>query len=120
MAQYRAHRDRLALNEIASTLFVVFSAIGVAAYGVAILLAFNLEHVFALTPAQAATGQWVLLLIAVHVTLNFPFSVYGGIVAGFQRYDANNLVAIVSTIAVAAVNLAVIAAGYGLIPLVAA
>src|SRR5580765_1877303 len=36
IAQYRAHRDGRALNEIASTMFFVYAAIGVAAYLVVI------------------------------------------------------------------------------------
>lgn len=120
MAQYRAHRNVQALNEIASTLFFIFLGVGLLAYGVAAGLAFNLDHLFKLTPEQARTGQWLLLIIAVHVCLNFPFSVYGGVISGFQRYDANNMVAIVSSLAVAAVNAAVLIAGYGLITLVAA
>jgi O-antigen/teichoic acid export membrane protein len=120
MAQYRAHRNAQALNEIASTLFFVFSAIGVVAYGVAIVVAFNLIHIFHITPEQAQVGKWILMIIAIHICLNFPFSVYGGIISGFQRYDANNMVSIVSSIAVAAVNVAVLHQGGGLVMLVAA
>jgi O-antigen/teichoic acid export membrane protein len=120
MAQYRAHRDARALNEIASTLFFVFAAVGVIAYGVAAGIAFNLDHFFRVTPEQAAVGKWILLIIAIHICLNFPFSVYGGVISGFQRYDQNNLVAIVSTIAVAVVNFVVLRAGFGLVTLVAA
>jgi O-antigen/teichoic acid export membrane protein len=120
MAQYRAHRNARALNEIASTLFFVFSAIGLVAYSVAVVVAFNLGHIFKLTPEQAEVGKWILLIIAVHISLNFPFSVFGGVISGFQRYDANNMVAIVSSIAVAVVNAAVLLAGRGLIALVAA
>ena len=120
MAQYRAHRDTRALNEIASTLFYLFAAVGVIAYAVAVALAFNLDHIFKITPAQAQTGQWILIIIGLNVALNFPFSVFGGVISGFQRYDANNLVAIVSSIMVAAANVAVLDAGYGLIPLVLA
>jgi O-antigen/teichoic acid export membrane protein len=119
MAQYRAHRNARALNEIASTLFFVFLAIGVAAYGAAAVLAFNLDHVFKITHEQAQTGQWLLLIIAVYVALNFPFSVYGGVTSGFQRYDANNMVAIVVSVAAAIVNAVVLLAGYGLVTLVA-
>lgn len=119
MAQYRAHRDTRALNEIASTLFFVFGAIGLLAYGVIAGIAFNLEHVFNITPAQADTGTWILLIIGVWVTLNFPFSVYGAVMAGFQRYDANNLVAIGSSVAVAIVNVVVLMLGYDLVTLVA-
>jgi O-antigen/teichoic acid export membrane protein len=120
MAQYRAHRDSRALNEIASTLFFLFLAFGVLAYLVVVGLAFNLEHVFRINHAQAEVGKWILLIIGINVAINFPFSVYGGVCSGFQRYDINNMVAIVSNLAVAAVNIAVVLAGYGLITLVAA
>jgi O-antigen/teichoic acid export membrane protein len=120
IAQYRAHRNARALNEIASTLFFLFAGFGVLAYLVVISLAFNLEHVFRINHAQADIGKWILLIIGVNVAINFPFSVYGGVICGFQRFDTNNLVAIVSNLLVAAVNIAVVLAGYGLIPLVAA
>ena len=119
-AHYRAHRDERALNEIASTLFFVFAACGLLAYAVAAGLAFNLDRFFNITPEQAHIGRWVLLIIAVQVALNFPFSVYGGVVVGFQRFDANNIVAIATSIIAAIVNAVVLLAGYGLVTLVAA
>jgi O-antigen/teichoic acid export membrane protein len=120
MAQYRARRDPRALNEIASTTFFIFAGMGLLAYGVAAVLAFNLEHVFRVTPEQAEIGKWILLIIGVQVALNFPFSVYGGLCAGFQRIDINNMVAVVVAIAAAIANVAVVLAGYGLVALVAA
>lgn len=120
MAHYRAHGDGRALNEIASTLFFVFAGIGVLAYAAAAGLAINLEDVFHISVAQAHTGRWILLIVALYVALNFPFSVYGGIMAGFQRYDANNVVAIVTSLLAALVNAAVLAAGGSLVTLVAA
>jgi O-antigen/teichoic acid export membrane protein len=120
IAQYRAHRDTRALNEIASTLFFVFSACGIVAYAIAAGLAFNIGHIFNMTAEQAQTARWVLLITAVHVAINFPFSVYGGVVTGFQRMDTNNLTAVVTAVVVAMVNAAVLLAGYGLVTLVAA
>jgi O-antigen/teichoic acid export membrane protein len=119
-AQYRALRDARALNEIASTLFCVFAGLAVLAYLVVIGIAFNLEHIFNVTPEQAITGQWVLLIIGIHVAMNLPFGVYGGVISGFQRYDVNNSMAIVISIAVALINVAVLLGGYGLVTLVAA
>ena len=119
MAQYRAHRNARALNEIASTLFFVFAGIGLLAYAAAAGIAFNLEHLFRITPAQAETGKWITLIIGAYVALNFPFSVYGGVMAGFQRYDANNLVAVITSLTAAGVNAAVIFAGGDLVTLVA-
>jgi O-antigen/teichoic acid export membrane protein len=120
IAQYRAYKDSHALNEIASTLFFLFAGFGILAYLVAASLAFNLEHVFNITHGQAQIGKWILLIVAVNVAINFPFSVYGGVTSGFQRYDINNMVAVVSSVLIAVVNIAVVWLGFGLIPLVAA
>jgi len=120
VARYRARRDARALNEIASTLFFVYSGVGVLAYIVAAVVAFNLGALFRITPEQAEVGRWLLLIIGVQVALNFPFSVFGGVVNGFQRYNVNSGVSIVSSVAVAAVNVAILKAGYGLVPLVLA
>jgi O-antigen/teichoic acid export membrane protein len=120
IAQYRAHRNARALNEIASTMFYVYAAIGVAAYVVVVALALNFQHFFRITPEQAEIGKWILLIIGVNIACNFPFSVFGGVIDGFQRYDRNNIVAIVTSLCVACANAAVLLAGYGLIALVAA
>jgi O-antigen/teichoic acid export membrane protein len=119
VASYRAQRDPRALNEIASTLFCIFTALALIAYTVVIAVAFNLGHLFRITPEQAETGKWVLLIIGIYVALNFPFSVYGGIISGFQRYDINNGQAVLTSLVVAATNAIVLLSGYGLVTLVA-
>ena len=120
IARYRAHRDAQALNEIASTLFFIFAGVGALAYLLVIVLSLNLGHIFKLTPEQVRTGQWILLIIGANVAANFAFSIYGGIIGGFQRYDINNVVASVTSVLVAAVNVAVLLLGFGLVALVAA
>ena len=120
VAQYRALKNGRAINEIASSMFVVFGVLGVVAYGLLAAVALNLEHLFTLSAGQAALGRSILLIIGIHVTANFPFSVYGGVTGGFQRYDINNRVAVVTTIVAALVNVAVVLAGGTLIVLVAA
>ena len=119
-AQYRARRDQHGLNEIASTLFFFFTLVALAAMAVGALLAFNLESLFNVTPGQAATGRKVMLIITAYVAISFPLSVFGGVVNGFQRHFMNGTVAIVTTLTVALVNVAVLMAGYGLVELVAA
>jgi O-antigen/teichoic acid export membrane protein len=119
-AQYRAHRDARSLNEVASTIFVVFSAFGILAYVIVVVLALNIGHIFTLTPAQVETGRWILLIVGFNVAVNFGFAVYGGVCVGFQRLDRNNLVAVVSAIAVALANVIAVLLGYGLVGLVTA
>ena len=120
VAQYRAHRDARALNEIASTLFVVFTGLAALAYAGVVVLAFNLQHIFALAPDQVTTARWILLIVGCYVACNFPFGVYGGIIGGFQRYDQNNKITIVVSLLVALTNAVVLLAGYGLVTLVTA
>jgi O-antigen/teichoic acid export membrane protein len=119
-AECRARRDAEGLNQIVSTLFCVFALIGLLVFAVAALIAFNLETFFNVSPEQAATGRFVLLALSLYVALGFPFSVFGGVVNGFQRHFLNGKVAIATTLIVAAVNLLVLSLGYGLIELVAA
>lgn len=118
-AQYRARRDVLALNELSSTMFFVFAALGAAGYAVVTMLAFNLEGLFNLSLDQGQTGRYVLLIIGAYVALGFPFSVFGGIMNGFQRKYLNGVVGITTSIVVAVVNVAVLLLGYGLVELVA-
>jgi O-antigen/teichoic acid export membrane protein len=97
-ARYRAKGDTKGLNEIISTMFCVFSAVGLVTFALAVLISLNLEKFFPLTPDQARTG----------------------IVNGFQRVYLNGIVAFVTTLVVAAVNVIVLLSGYGLAELVAA
>ncbi len=120
VAQYRARRDGTAINEILSTLFFVFAGAGLAAYLVAAVIAFNLQALFHLAPGQAQLGRSILLIVGAGVVLGFPFSVFGGIINGFQRYHLNNLVGAAASAVAALVNVAVLWAGYGLIEVVAA
>ncbi|HET7287311.1 MAG TPA: oligosaccharide flippase family protein, partial [Pyrinomonadaceae bacterium] len=119
-AKYRAHGDARALNEIASTMFCMFSGVGLLTFALAILISFNLQRLFPLTAEQVRIGQVVLVFLSAYVALGFPFSVFGGIVNGFQRQYLNGVVAFITAITVAIVNVIVLMSGYGLAELVAA
>ena len=119
-AKYRARGDTTALNEITSTMFCLFSGVGFVTFLLAIVISLNLDRFFPLTAEQVRTGQIVLLCISAYVALGFPFSVFGGIVNGFQRQYLNGAVAFVTAIVVALVNVIVLLSGYGLAELVAA
>jgi O-antigen/teichoic acid export membrane protein len=120
VAELRARGEARGLNEVLSTMFFVFTAIAVLVYMLAIGVSFLLPHIFNLQPGQAQTGQMVLLIIAVNVSLHFAFSVYGGVINGFECYYINNIVGTTFNILTAAVNVLVLWLGYGLVELVAA
>ena len=85
VAQYRARRDARALNEILSTAFYLFAAFGVLTYAAAIGVALSLARLFHLTPDQVQVGRLVLLIVSVNVAAGTAFSVFGGVINGFQR-----------------------------------
>jgi O-antigen/teichoic acid export membrane protein len=118
-AQYRALGDRDALNQITSTIFFLFTGIAVVAYAVALILAFNLGEIFRLGDVERDTARSVLLIISAQIALGLPFSVFGGITNGFQRFYVNTLISIATSLTVAAATVVVLLSGYGLIELVA-
>lgn len=120
VAKYRARRDPQAINEILSTLFFVFTGVGVFTFAVALLVAGHLGSIFHLSAADATTAQAILLIVTAHVATTFSFSVFGGIINGFQRYYLNNIVGAVTAIAAAIVNVLVLLDGHGVVAVVVA
>ena len=120
VAEFRAKGDARALNETLSTMFYVFAAIAVACMVIAAGVAAVLPAIINVQPGQEQTARIILLLISLQVALYFPFSVYGGVINGFERYYMNNVVGIGFNVATALVNVLILWWGYGLIELVAA
>jgi O-antigen/teichoic acid export membrane protein len=120
VAQYRAWRDRTALNEIVSTIAVVFTGLGIVCFAVTALLAWRIQWLVNLHPDQVRTAQQVLLIVGAYLSIRFPLAIFGAVVHGFQRYYRNNVVSVGVSLAVAVVTVAVLSAGHGLVPLIAA
>lgn len=120
VAQYRAWRDRTALNEILSTIGVVFAGVGMVCVLVTGVLAWRVSDLFNIEPEQAQTARQLLLIVGAYLSIRFVFAVFGSVVYGFQRYYLNNAVSIATSLVVAAVNVAVLTAGYGVVALVGA
>ena len=120
VARYRSSRDRTGLNQILSTLFVIYSVIGLTVVAISLLLVQHVDRIFTIDAGQVPIARQVLLIISAFVGIRFACSVFGGVVVGFQQYHRNNITSIVTSIAVAAVNVAVLKAGFGLVELVVA
>jgi O-antigen/teichoic acid export membrane protein len=120
IAQYRARRDRAALNEILSTIGLVFTALGALCFMVTAVLAWRIDSLFNIEAAQVSTAQRVLLIVGAYLSVRFALSIFGAVVYGFQRYYLNNAASIGTSLVVAAVNIAILSAGHGLVTLVAA
>ena len=120
VAQYRALRDRQALNEILSTMCVLLTGVGLFTFLVTAGIAWEFGRLFSVSGDQIRTGQYLLLLTGGYVAIRFATSIYGAVVFGFQRFYLNNVISIVSAIAVAVVNVLVLTRGGDLVALVIA
>jgi O-antigen/teichoic acid export membrane protein len=118
VAHHRAERNPDAINEVASTLVFVFAATGLLALLVVAVVAWNIGHVFDLPPAQAHTGRILMMMIGAQVAIGLPFTIFGGVVNGFQRTYLNGIVGGCVSLCVVAVNLLVLWTGGGLVELV--
>ncbi|MEO5894715.1 MAG: oligosaccharide flippase family protein, partial [Vicinamibacterales bacterium] len=118
VAGYRTRKDATAINEIASTLLMVFTGIGIAAFVAIVVIAANLGGWFHLGPTQARTGQLVMLCVGLQFSVGLPFAVFGAIVNGFQRTYLNAIVGTTVSLTVAAINVVVVLSGGGLAMLV--
>ena len=119
VAQYRAWRDHSALNEVVSTICMVFTALGGLCFIVTAVIAWRVDSFFHLDPGQAHTARQLLLIIGAFLSVQLPISVFGAVVYGFQRYYRNNAVSIFLSIVVAIINVLVLSSGHGLVSLVA-
>ncbi|HTG99431.1 MAG TPA: oligosaccharide flippase family protein [Vicinamibacterales bacterium] len=118
VARHRAERNPDAINEVASTLVFVFAATGLVALVVVATVAWNIGHVFDLPAAQAHTGRILMMMIGAQVAIGLPFTIFGGVVNGFQRTYLNGIVGACVSLSVVAVNVLVLWSGGGLVELV--
>ncbi|HEU4937094.1 MAG TPA: oligosaccharide flippase family protein [Vicinamibacterales bacterium] len=118
VAHHRAERNPDAINEVASTLVFVFAATGLLALVVVAGVAWNIAHVFDLPPGQAHTGRILMMMIGAQVAIGLPFTIFGGVVNGFQRTYLNAIVGGCVSLSVVAVNLLVVWSGGGLVELI--
>jgi O-antigen/teichoic acid export membrane protein len=118
-ADARGNPDEV--NRILSTFFVVYSALGgAAAVAGAAMIAWLIPHFPNLSRAQIHDARWLLAFMALRVAIGFPMSVLGAVTVARQRFTLNNVVATLASLANGLVTYAVLNAGYGLVPLVAA
>ena len=118
VAHHRAERDPEAINEVASTLVFVFAATGLLALVVVTGVAWNIGRIFDLPSEQAHTGRLLMMMIGAQVAIGLPFTIFGGVVNGFQRTYLNAIVSACVSLSVVVVNVVVLSTGGGLVELV--
>jgi O-antigen/teichoic acid export membrane protein len=116
-ARQQAQRDWTGLNQTIGTAMVYFLTMSAVCCGVALLGADAAVRMFNIEPALRADARLLLLIIAASISARLIFSPITAALEAFQRFDLINR-AYIGNLTVRAIgSLALLLAGYGLVPL---
>ena len=119
IAKFHAQSNHLDATRVASSALAIFTAAGLLAILVSITLALVVPQLFEVPEQLVTAARIVVILGGINVAVSIVSGVYGGIVAGLQRFDYFNAVeVVVAGIRAGAVILA-LNAGFGLVALAA-
>ncbi|MEZ4390746.1 MAG: oligosaccharide flippase family protein [Polyangiales bacterium] len=90
VAEHHAKDDQRSLDETVSTIFGVYLAFGVLCFVLALLIAGPMPELFNVPAQHANEARAMVVMMGVALLVQFPGSVYGGVVMGLQRFDVMN------------------------------
>jgi O-antigen/teichoic acid export membrane protein len=121
VSQYRASNNTAELQRVVRFSVTVYGLLGlVAAAALAAVAPVLFRQVFQLDPADHAIGVSALQVGGLTLALRFVDSVFQSVLYGFERYDLAARITMVINVLTFGANLALTAAGYGLVAMVAA
>jgi len=90
VAEHHAKENYDELNATCSTIFGVYLAFGGLCFALALALLGPLPYLFRIPAGHANDARIMLLLMGCGLLVQFPGSVYGGILMGLERFDVMN------------------------------
>ncbi|WP_347841261.1 oligosaccharide flippase family protein [uncultured Draconibacterium sp.] len=87
-AKFRAEGKQRELQAMYGMFVMLYSLIGVIAFGAGMILYANVETLFGatLTPAELKTTRILMLLMVFNLTFTFPFSIFGSIITAHEKF----------------------------------
>ncbi len=117
VAEYHASDEPDRLVSTVRTAVSMYSVVALAALGAVAILAFALPYLFNIPPDTVLTARLTALLAGATVAQGFVFNVFGGVLAGLQKFYSMARVNIGFSVLRAALVYALLTAGYGVIAL---
>lgn len=117
VSRHNPDDDTDELNEVISSGLLLYSAIGLIALIISLLLAWIFPYLVDLETGDVGTTRIVVILSGLTVTQMLVFNVFGGILMGLQRFDIFNKIGIVFAFVRLGLILVFLNLGYSLIAL---
>jgi O-antigen/teichoic acid export membrane protein len=115
VARYLARGEMENLNRFVSTAFFTYCILGFAVLATSIAGAAYVNSIFRITPQFHRPAEILFFAVGAAIAIGFPMGVFGGILAGMQRFSILNLFGIGCTLIRAGLVVLVLTHGFGLL-----
>lgn len=114
-SKFTATGDTEKLAKLINTSLFTYGGIGLLSLLITILLFVYVDNIFKVPAELHATARWLVLMVGTSVAFGFPLGVFGGFLDGLQRFDVNNWTSVGSNLLRAALIVAALDNGLGLL-----
>ncbi|MBR3145557.1 MAG: polysaccharide biosynthesis protein [Clostridia bacterium] len=120
-AKYKAKGDMDAIYRLNGMFMTIFTVVGIIALILGLFLTFNLRLVFdkGLTNDEYEVARVLMLLLTINLSLSFPMSVFGTIIAANERFIFHKLMHMGKTVLTPILTVPLLLAGHKSIAVVA-
>jgi O-antigen/teichoic acid export membrane protein len=115
VAWFVARNEDENVNHYVNTAFFIYCLVGAAALVVSVIGTLYVDSIFRISPDFHRSAQFLFLIVGAGVAVGFPLGIFGGILEGLQRFPTVDLTGIVGTLVRAALVVAVLTHGLGLL-----
>lgn len=119
-AKFRAEGKLREQWEMFGLFLIVYSVIGLFAFGAGLGLFFNVDALFdrTMTPEDISKAQTMMLFLVINLAVTFPLSIFGSIISAYERFVFQRVTSIISTVLSTITIIALLFMGYKAIALV--
>ncbi|HEX3104493.1 MAG TPA: oligosaccharide flippase family protein [Terriglobales bacterium] len=114
-SKFAATDSKDELAKLINTSLFTYGGIGIVSLLVTVVLFAYVDNIFKVPAELHTAARWLLLMVGASVAFGFPLGVFGGFLDGLQRFDVNNWTSVGSNLLRAALIVAALDNGRGLL-----
>jgi O-antigen/teichoic acid export membrane protein len=114
-SKFAATDSKEELAKLINTSLFTYGGVGALSLLITIVLFVYVDNIFKVPAELHAAARWLLLMVGASVAFGFPLGVFGGFLDGLQRFDVNNWTSVGSNLLRAALIVAALDNGRGLL-----
>jgi O-antigen/teichoic acid export membrane protein len=119
VAEYHARGQLQLASSLVATALWLYTALGLLAVALSVILAFFFPRLFAIAPDQYSLATWLVLLSGLGLGVALPGATSSAVLRGLQRFDLNNVISVVGMALFTTATVVVLLLGGGLLGMVA-